>query len=202
MNRETHAVADAGGKDAKAFSVWIERQHRGTIGLASPTCAERVFVIPRCRSCWRASHALRVIARGTNRYQHPLIVLGEGDIPGRVSVAMRQLRNSDFGLSRCFDVALVVRKANDIVGVGDVNPSGIVTVWEKRNSEGPVETAYINLACRRSWVSVRRSQDTNSSGPGFRDENVTVWRHLHLTRSAQSLGEQFHSKSGGDLRHH
>src|ERR1700687_190313 len=99
MNCEAHAVADAGGKDAKAFSVWIERQHGGTIGLASPTCAERMLVIPRCRSCWRASHAHGVIALGTNRYQHTLVVFGEGDVPGRVSVVIGHCATT---ISGCF----------------------------------------------------------------------------------------------------
>src|ERR1700737_2456370 len=71
MNCETHTIADTGGKDAKAFSIGIEHQHACAVGLASPTCAERVFVTPRLQSSCRASDRLCVIAGGTDSYQHP-----------------------------------------------------------------------------------------------------------------------------------
>src|SRR3979490_2980355 len=36
MNSETNAIADTGSKGAQTFSVGVERQHRRTVGLASP----------------------------------------------------------------------------------------------------------------------------------------------------------------------
>ena len=77
-------------KDTGALSIGIECQHGGAASLARPACAERVFNAPRSQSSRRASDSLSVIALRTDRYQHPLVVVGEGNVPGRVPVAMRQ----------------------------------------------------------------------------------------------------------------
>src|ERR1700716_3496942 len=66
MNCEADTIADAGGKDAKTFSIRIEHQHACAVDLASPTCAERVFAGPRLQTSWRASHPFSVIAGGAN----------------------------------------------------------------------------------------------------------------------------------------
>src|SRR5258708_17990131 len=51
--------------------------------LASPGRAERMRVIPRRQSPWRASDPFRVIAGGADRYQHPLAVAAKHDVSGR-----------------------------------------------------------------------------------------------------------------------
>src|SRR6202795_369675 len=96
MDGETHTITDTGREDTGAFSIGIERQHGGAVGLARPARAERVFIATRSQSSRRASDTLSVIALRTDRYQHPLVVGGGDNVPGRVSVAMRQSGDDGF----------------------------------------------------------------------------------------------------------
>src|SRR5258708_8856574 len=88
MNRKTDAIADAAGKEARVFSLGIEHQHISAVGLASPGRAERMRVIPRRQSPWRASDPFLVIAGGAEPYQQPLAVAAKHDVSGHVSAAM------------------------------------------------------------------------------------------------------------------
>ena len=113
---------------------------------------------------------------------------------------MRQFGDHGFRLSSCLEVARVIGKANNAVGVRDIDPFGSVA-REERDAKGLIEAARVNLAGRGFMrLAIGRAQNPDTSGAGFRDEDVAIGRHAHLARSAQALGEQRDLEAGGHLR--
>jgi hypothetical protein len=62
---------------------------------------------------------------------------------------MRQLGHYGFRFAPRLGIAGPVGKANDIVGVGDVNPLRIISAREKSDPEGLFQAARVNLVDRR-----------------------------------------------------
>ncbi len=181
--------------------VRIERQHVGAIGLAAPSLRRggagrsRTAILPAVpaslpRHCFpkptETSMRLSPGVKAISRVEWPK--------------PLRQLRDHGFMLLRGLEVAGIVGEADNAVGFGDVNPLRIAAARKEGDAERLVKSAGIDFVCRRPWVSVGRAQDTNSSGRGFRDEDVPVGRHAHLARSAQSVGEQLDLEPRRDLR--
>jgi hypothetical protein len=177
-------------------SVGIEGEHGRTPGFSAPARAERRLIGANLPST--PFHSLGIIAGRANRHQHPSVIPGKDDVPGRMS-SRWQLRHHGFGLACRLCIASLVGKANDAVGIGDVNPLRIIPAREKSNSKGPVEAARVNLVPGKLCACLSETQDANSSGLGFRNEDIAVGRHPHLARSVQAFGEKFNFEPSGHL---
>src|SRR5579863_5144110 len=95
-------------------------------------------------------------------------------------------------------IAIAIGKANDGIGVADINP---LRIWPPR-IEGDAERAqqigrkYARLRC----VCAVRTQHANPPGRAFGDENVTVRRWAKEPRMLETGGKFADRKVGGNAR--
>jgi hypothetical protein len=115
--------------------------------------------------------------------------------------AFRQRGDHGFRFANRPGVTGCVGKADDAVGIGHVDPFGIIPGGEERNAKGLVEFGGEDLAAGRLRTVLGRTQGVDSPGASFCHEDIAIRRHPHLAWSAQSLGQQLDLESGGNLQH-
>ncbi len=103
------------------------------------------------------------------------------------------------GLPDGLEIAGLVGKTHDAVGVGDINPFRIVARKEC-DAERFVQPAGIDLAGGRFRGAIGRAQHSDLSSIGLGDEDVAIGRDPHLARPVQPFGEQRNLETIGYLR--
>ena len=97
MDREADAIADAGGEHAGVLPSGSNASTPARSVSLPQTAPSGWWLDPRLQSSPPAAHALRIIAGGADRYQHPLVVRAEGDVSRRMPAATRQFGDHGFG---------------------------------------------------------------------------------------------------------
>jgi hypothetical protein len=84
------------------------------------------------------------------------------------------MRHDNLGRAARFEVAVAIREADDGVGIGDVDPFGIVPGRIERDAERAVEAVRECRGCR--LVLAISAQDDDAAGAAFGGENIAVGR--------------------------
>jgi hypothetical protein len=136
-----------------------------------------------------------------DRDQHVLSVRGKDDVPGPVAAAAGQLRQ---GLRRAarLQVSVLVRKADDGVGVAHVHPlrigtAGIEVDTERLFQVGGEDLHLAGLAVR-ARCRERPGSFPRCSPPG----RCRHWAPPHQPRVVQAGGKLLHLETGRGLRPH
>ena len=82
--------------------------------------------------------------------------------------------------NRSASIAGMVGKANDAVGVGDIDPLRIVAGRKERNAERPIESACENLVRGGLCRVIGGAEHADPTGARFGHEDVAIRREAGL----------------------
>jgi len=101
----------------------------------------------------------------------------------RAMTADRQMRHDDFGGAARRQIAVAIRKADDGIGVANINPLRVGTGRIEGDAER-TEQAGGEYACRFRSFAVR-AQYADTTGSAFGGEDIAVWRHPDKARMVE-----------------
>ncbi len=108
-----------------------------------------------------------------------------------------KLGNDLLGLARCDQIAGLVGKADDGVGVADVDPLGIRSAGIEGDAEGKVEAVGEGRDRLRLAIRADAAQNPDLVAVRVRQEDVAVGRGAHQTRLAEALRIHLHLEAFG-----
>ena len=112
--------------------------------------------------------------------------------------AARQVRNNHLLVAPGLEVAALIRKTDDRVGVGDIDKARIGAGRIKGDAEGLAQVVGKDGGAVHLSV-LALTQHLHPASSAFGHEQVAVGRSDNLARVGQSLGQQVHRKAGWHL---
>src|SRR6516225_8312727 len=141
---------------------------------------------------------LGIVAARTHRDEHTGTIFGEDDVPSPMA-APRQSGDDRLGGTGGLQIAGSIGKADDRVGIRDIDKSRVRSGRPERDAKRPIETVGEGVDLWRSRVA-RRAQHANAAGSALRDKNVASRCNPEQTRVIEPAGEELNGKARRRLR--
>src|SRR5580704_6889732 len=117
------------------------------------------------------------------------------------SPAAGNVRDYRFRVSPSLDIAVLIGEPHDRISIADVDVFGIRTVRIEGNSEGLLQPGGEYFIYLRFPGVARIAQHPNSTGPAFRDEQISIWSNADQPRIVQPIGKNINLEPVGHSRH-
>src|SRR3954464_14970096 len=101
-----------------------------------------------------------------------------------MTAVMRQARHDRLRLATRLEIAGLIGKADDAVGVGDIDPLRIVAVREEGDAERLPQSRSEDLI-GRGFAAFAGAQYADGARARLRGEDIAVRRNAHDARGAQ-----------------